>query len=161
MYSAVFRLFTVDQSGDWVALHSKGQGSQVDTITYGTLFDIRRARPHPRVVLTMKKSNTSQPQPVSMAPASILGSWISYYQTISGKQVDDLCKSFYCSHLSPPSKDGTVVGGPDRPIVVRAAPKKAEEGTPAEGTATNLAASVAQTQSSLYNRLTAAMNERG
>jgi hypothetical protein len=36
-----------------------------------------------------------QPQPVSLGPASLLGSWFSYKQTLSGNQIDELCRPYF------------------------------------------------------------------
>ncbi|KAH6917033.1 lethal giant larvae like, C-terminal-domain-containing protein [Coprinopsis sp. MPI-PUGE-AT-0042] len=138
------RSFTIDQSGDWVAFYAKKPDGPIDAITHGTFFDVRRARSLPHINLSLKKCSVAQPQPVSMAPASLIGSWINYYQTMSGRQLDDL------------------FGGPDRPIIVKA--PKVEERAATDGgpsAAANLASSTAQVQSTLFNKLTAAMNERG
>ncbi|KAF8971727.1 hypothetical protein BDZ97DRAFT_1784780 [Flammula alnicola] len=86
--------------------------------------------------------DSSQPQPVSLGPASLLGSWFSFKQTLT-------------------------VGGPNRPIPekIKAERDKSagEEGVAgaAGATAAGFAAGAAAVQANIYNRLTSVMSERG
>ncbi|KAG2022890.1 hypothetical protein CC2G_000608 [Coprinopsis cinerea AmutBmut pab1-1] len=139
-------VLTVDRSGDFVAFSDSNQGGVVDQLVYGTFFDTRRTRFHPEINFAMKSSSVSQPQPVSIGPASLLGTWLHFNQTYSGRQIDDL------------------LGGPNRPVIVKQAVTGASGPSVAEtasSAATSIAASAAAAQATIYSKLTAAMNERG
>ncbi|KDR85736.1 hypothetical protein GALMADRAFT_218826 [Galerina marginata CBS 339.88] len=141
---------SIDDSGDYIAwkVSSKTRSSGViESATYGTFFDVRRAYTLPDIDFAISRGPIPpQPQPVSLGPASVLGSWFSFNQTKSGAQIDDL------------------LGGPNRPI-----PEKVDLGeasgegvtASASGAAAGLVAGAAAVQANLYNRLTSAMNERG
>ncbi|KAF8167354.1 WD40 containing snare-dependent exocytosis protein [Crassisporium funariophilum] len=142
---------TIDKSGDFIAwtLHSRAE--VIFSATYGTFFDIRRVYTPPDIDFTStRKPVPAQPQPVSMGPASYLGSWFSFNQTSTGDQIDEL------------------LGGPNRPIPEKVQSERgatSEEGAgmagTAAGAAASLAAGAAAVQANLYNKLTSAMNERG
>ena len=102
---------------------------------------------------------------MSLGPTSFLGSWFSFNQTTkTGEQIDELCvfRSVFCILLLLISFQK--VGGPDRPVLEKT-PQRGDGGTSEEGvagtTASSLAASAAAVQSSIYDRLSSAMNERG
>ena len=100
------RPLTIDESGDYLAWSISPSKTQVDKrrsstllidgATYGTFFNFRRAYPLPDIDLASTRGSVpSQPQPISLGPASFLsglGSWLPLSQTISGKGVDDLRK---------------------------------------------------------------------
>ncbi|KAF9041832.1 hypothetical protein BDZ89DRAFT_1060198 [Hymenopellis radicata] len=137
---------SVDKSGDFVGWNFHPRSGMVQSAVYGTVFNMRRALPMPDFDLTATKGSVpAQPQPVSMAPASLLGTWFAFgNQSVSGAQIDEL------------------FGGPNRPIPQ---PKPEVTGNSSfsgvsQGAA-SLAASASATQSSLYNRLTSALNDRG
>jgi len=137
---------TIDASGDFLAWAADPVSKLINSATYGTFFNIRRANTLPDVDFSTNRGTIpTQPQPLSLGPASFLGSWFSFNQTKTGEQIDEL------------------LGGPDRPVLERRPERgAAEEG--AAGTAStvsSLAASAAAVQSSIYNSLSSAMNERG
>lgn len=83
---------SVDKSGDFIALALHARSGMVQSAIYGTLFDMRRVLPIPDIDLTAGKSSVpAQPQPVSMGPASFLGSWFTISKSLSGSQIDELC----------------------------------------------------------------------
>jgi len=139
----------IDESGDFIAWTPHPQsGGVIQTATYGTCFDVRRSYGPPDFDFTTTRGPVPpQPQPVSLGPASLLGSWFSFNRTLSGDQVDEL------------------LGGPDRPI-----PEKPELGSSsteegltgtAAGAAAGFVAGASAMQTNLYNRLSSAVNERG
>jgi hypothetical protein len=102
---------------------------------------------------------------VSLGPVSFLGSWFSFNQTKTGDQIDELRMLilFLLFAFAKISK----VGGPDRPVLEKI-PERGASGTSEDGvsgttanTASSVAASAAAVQSSIYDRLSSAMNERG
>jgi len=147
---ASFQPLTIDASGDFIAWTADPVSKLINSATYGTFFDIRRANTLPDIdFATSRGTIPPQPLPVSLGPASILGSWFSFNQTKSGEQIDEL------------------LGGPDRPVIEKR-PERGTGGTPEEGAvgttasaASTLAASAAAVQSSIYNKLSSAMSERG
>ena len=63
--------------------------------TYATLFDFRRAYTLPDVDFASTAPTVPpQPQPVATGPASLLGSWFRFGQSMTGEQLDDLRASF-------------------------------------------------------------------
>ncbi|KAK0246422.1 WD40 containing snare-dependent exocytosis protein [Armillaria nabsnona] len=142
----MFSTITVDETGDFIGWKCHSRSSFMRRAVYGTLFDMRRSIPLPDIDLTSTKAPVpAQPQPVSMGPTSFLGSWLTFgNQSITGEQADEL------------------LGGPNRPIPQ---PKtEPSAGASYEGIsqgASALAASASATQSSLYERLTSALNDRG
>ncbi|KAK0466348.1 WD40 containing snare-dependent exocytosis protein [Desarmillaria tabescens] len=141
-----FSTITVDETGDFIGWQCHSRSSLMRRAVYGTLFDMRRSIPLPDIDLTSTKVPVpAQPQPVSMGPTSFLGSWLTYgNQSITGDQADEL------------------LGGPNRPIPQ---PKtEPSAGVSYEGIsqgASAIAASATATQSSLYERLSSALNDRG
>ncbi|KAF9567769.1 WD40 containing snare-dependent exocytosis protein [Agrocybe pediades] len=142
---------SIDETGDFIAWSVSPKHSAygvVDSATYGTFFDIRRAYTLPDIDFTAGKGAIPpQPQPVSLGPPSVLSAWFSFNQTKTGDQIDEL------------------LGGPDRPIAMA---EKATAGAGGPGvadgiasTAAGFAASAAAVQASIYNKLSSAMNERG
>ena len=60
--------------------------------TYGTLFNFSRTEDSPLVDLTVNKGRIpSQPQPVPIGPSSFR-SWFQSNRTMSGQQIDELCR---------------------------------------------------------------------
>ncbi|TFK19983.1 hypothetical protein FA15DRAFT_673956 [Coprinopsis marcescibilis] len=139
---------SIDESGDFITFISSKQGNRPDKIAYGTLFDIRRVRGPPEIDLLTKTNALPQPQPISMGPASLFGTWLNFSQTLSGVQVDEL------------------LGGANRPLV----PKPGRTvnvssndslASSASNTATGIASSAAAVQASIYGKLSSALSERG
>ena len=180
----------IDESGDFIAWtpHPRS-GGIIQAATYGTFFDVRRSFGPPDFDFTSTRGFLSpQPQPVSLGPASLLGSWFSFNQTMSGDQVDELCRSFpgflFRAHMLAETLSFvspqfftlittlppilfyfilSAVGGPNRPIPEKPQLSGTEEGlaSTAAGAAAGIAASASAMQSNLYNRLASAVNERG
>ncbi|KAF9469810.1 lethal giant larvae like, C-terminal-domain-containing protein [Collybia nuda] len=135
---------SVDETGDYITWTQHPTSGTVHQATYCTLFDIRRAY-NPSLIELTKPAAPAQPQPVSVGPTSLLGSWFTFNQTLTGEQVD------------------TLLGGPDRPIP-ESEPRVRGGYTTANELAagvSGVAAATAATQGNLYNRLTSALNERG
>lgn len=160
------RPLTTDVSGDFIAWAVDPSSKLINSATYGTFFDIRRANTLSDIDFAASRGTIpAQPQPVPLGPASFLGSWFSFNQTKSGEQIDELCVFLFCFCISLTCFQK--VGGPDRPVLEKK-PERDADGTFAEGVvgatasaASNLAAGAAAVQSSLYNTLSSAMSERG
>ncbi|KIY73582.1 hypothetical protein CYLTODRAFT_365694 [Cylindrobasidium torrendii FP15055 ss-10] len=145
--------FAMDKSGDFIGWDHHPKSGMVAHAVYGTLFNQRRVLPTPDIDLAVNKSSIpAQPQPASMGPASFFGSWLGGLgsQSITGAQVDE------------------ILGGPDRPIPEPSVPAQrpgmqgnAVSFEGAQKGAASLLASAQQTHSTLYSRLTSALNERG
>ncbi|KAF7307215.1 WD40 containing SNARE-dependent exocytosis protein [Mycena indigotica] len=128
-----------DHTGDWVSYTANKNTGKVEVMTYGTLFNFRRAYLPPNLeFLSTKPTIPPQPQPVSLGPTSLFSSWFKSGQSMTGDQLDIL------------------LGGPDRPIPQKPAPPKAQAND-----AASVAKSAAGVQDSLYSRLQSAMGERG
>jgi hypothetical protein len=82
---------SVDESGDYIAWSQHPTSGTIHQATYCTLFDIRRAY-DPHDIELIKPTIPSQPQPVSIGPASLLGTWFAFNQSLTGDQVDALRK---------------------------------------------------------------------
>ncbi|KAG6842463.1 hypothetical protein C0991_007593 [Blastosporella zonata] len=140
--------FSLDESGDFMAWNFHPASRTMNQVTYGTLFNIRRAYEQPDMDLASTKPVVpAAPQPVTAGPASMLqfGSWLPFNQSMSGAQLDVL------------------LGGPDRPV-----PQPEQQqtrsfygGADLSTSASQVAAAAAATQASIYNRLTSALGERG
>ncbi|KAF5352734.1 hypothetical protein D9756_005911 [Leucocoprinus leucothites] len=147
-----FRHISIDEGGDFISLNVQGSTGVVQSSTYGTLFNFRRADELPLVDLTSNKGKIpSQPQPVSIGPSSFR-SWFQFNQTMTGQQIDEL------RNLR------LLVGGSDRPApVIRARDVLSQRNLEDSSgdRAAPLTASTTTAQSSIYSRLTTAMNERG
>ncbi|KAJ6520108.1 WD40 containing snare-dependent exocytosis protein [Mycena sanguinolenta] len=128
-----------DETGDWTAYTENNASGMIDHVSYGTVFDFRRAFTPPSITLP-KPTVPSQPQPVSLGPTSLLSSWFRFGQSMTGEQLD------------------TLLGGPDRPIPVK---ETKPQTAPTPQDASSLAQKAAGAQSSLYSRLQSAMGERG
>ena len=90
--SSTNRPLTIDASGDFIAWSTDPVSKLVNSATYGTFFNFRRANTLPDVDFSTSRGRIpSQPQPVSLGPTSFLGSWFSFNQTKTGDQIDDLC----------------------------------------------------------------------
>ncbi|KAG1757244.1 lethal giant larvae like, C-terminal-domain-containing protein [Suillus lakei] len=89
---------SVDETGDFIGSRSHESGV-LEQIVFGTLFNTRRVYDHPIVDLTsFHREIPPYPQPVSIGPPSLLGSWFRYGKSImTGEQLDAL------------------LAGPDRP----------------------------------------------
>ncbi|KAI0033991.1 lethal giant larvae like, C-terminal-domain-containing protein [Vararia minispora EC-137] len=145
---------SIDTTGDVLTL----VGNPATAAVLDTFFSIRRGYHTPQILLTERRDGATAlvpplPTPVSMGPAgwfagagslfgALTGAGIS---TMTGQQVDAL------------------LAGPNRPIPEKPAPRTEREkykewtSDPAKATAS----AAAQTRSSLYNRLHAALAERG
>ncbi|KAJ2931894.1 hypothetical protein H1R20_g5200, partial [Candolleomyces eurysporus] len=140
---------SIDHSGDFLAFSPGPSGGTINQVIYGTFFDIRRAYSPPEVDFAMKPCKIPQPQPISMGPPSLVGTWLSFGQSTSGDQLDNL------------------LGGPDRAELVAQRSREAAERSPsgaaggASTTAASLAATAASAQASIYNKLSSALGERG
>ena len=82
----------MDESGDFMAwIPRSPSGTTIDQAVYGTLFDICRVTGLPDIdFLCTKPSVPAQPQPVSMGPSSLLGSWFPFSQSMAGDQLNTL-----------------------------------------------------------------------
>ncbi|KAF9074911.1 WD40 containing snare-dependent exocytosis protein [Rhodocollybia butyracea] len=132
-----------DEVGDFFAWTRDPETGLIRQVTYGTLFNSRRVDMLPAIdFLSTKPVIPIQPQPVSLGPTSMISSWFRFGQSMTGTQID------------------TLLGGPDRPVPVQQA-----RPTPATGgsgrDASHIVKQAAATQSSLYDRLTSALEERG
>lgn len=159
------RSISIDENGDFIGLDVQTSSGLVQSATYGTFFNFRRAVGLPLLDLVSNKGRMPvQPQPVPIGPSSFR-SWFQSSQTLSGQQIDELC--------TPQKSKGTptnclvLVSGPERPAPVKRArdvmaqkEKTAPGGTYANSTAA-VTASAATAHSDLYNRLTTALSERG
>ncbi|KAM6498680.1 WD40 containing snare-dependent exocytosis protein [Amanita muscaria] len=134
---------SVDSSGDFVVFSPHPMSGQIHEALYGTLFDFRRVYSQPDVELIPSPPKIpSQPQPVSLGPASLLSAWFRYSLSMTGEQLDAL------------------VGGPDRPVP-RQESRSTEQIQNGGSQAAELASKAAAVQGELYGRLTSALSERG
>lgn len=147
---------SVDETGDYVEWTRHPCGL-IHATRYGTVFDVRRSGPYdvPQVDFTAgRKPVPPQPQPVSVGPASFIGSWLGYLksQTLTGDQVD------------------TLLGGPDRPVPtpkpqrpnVAASDSGSSRPQPDRANSVSeMANSASRGVSDLYSRLNNALAERG
>ncbi|KIK70617.1 hypothetical protein GYMLUDRAFT_32661 [Collybiopsis luxurians FD-317 M1] len=135
---------TCDEGGDFFAWTRDPETGLIRQVTHGTLLNFRRVESLPAFdFLSSKAVVPAQPQPVSAGPASILGSWFKFGSSaMTGAQVDSL------------------LGGPDRPIPIQQPQPKAADRDSAKSPS-QITKEAAATQSSLYDRLNAALEERG
>ncbi|KAK7465475.1 Lethal(2) giant larvae sro7 [Stygiomarasmius scandens] len=133
---------TADDTGDFIAWGKHPRSGIIQRAIYGTLFDFHRVNTLPAIDLSNTKPMVpAQPQPVSVGPASLLGSWFTFGGGITGEQIDSL------------------LGGPDRPQLP---PQQKSMRPPEDRTqSSHLNSEAAAAQSSLYSRLTSALEERG
>lgn len=161
---------------EWVP---HGPSGIVSSAHYGTLFNNRRSGPYQTPTIDFipesdPRTIPPQPQPVSVGPTSLLGSWLGYFnnQSMTGDQIDELRKS----HTIYDSRSmrsllttfhGTIVAGPDRPIPrTKTGSKDSKETGDKTGYSAgidprSLAANASSSASNLYNRLGNALSERG
>ncbi|KAF8274032.1 lethal giant larvae like, C-terminal-domain-containing protein [Lactarius quietus] len=128
--------------------------SPIKCLRLDSLFNIRRGHHVPLVSLTERKDGTQRsappaPAPVSLGPAdwrSWLGGLVGS-KAVTGDQIDAL------------------LAGPDRPVPEKPEPRVAQGGyaewKAGSSKAGEVAASTAQTKGVLYERLHAAVSERG
>lgn len=154
------RSISIDENGDFISLKSDPSSGSVRSAIYGTLFNFRRIDELPLLdLVTTKNPVPTQPQPVPMGPSSYL-SWFNSKQSMSGLQVDEL-RRYLCTRVEITVLMNLLVGGPDRPQPVKRTrdivPKKEE--TASEPS--SIISTATATQSTIYNRLTSALEERG
>jgi hypothetical protein len=82
---------SVDETGDFIALKCHESGV-LEQIVFGTLFMTRRVYDNPVVdLIRFRREIPPYPQPVSVGPPSLLGSWFRYGKPImTGEQLDAL-----------------------------------------------------------------------
>lgn len=165
-----FRPLSVDETGDYIEWKRHACGL-IYAEKYGTVFNVRRSAPYevPQVDFTYgRRPVPPQPQPVSVGPASLIGSWLGYLasQSLTGDQIDALRKWF----LEPQHAAliGRLVGGPDRPIPTPKPQRpqvsdttSGNSGTSQPGSVADVANSASRGVSDLYSRLNNALQERG
>ncbi|THV07456.1 WD40 containing snare-dependent exocytosis protein [Dendrothele bispora CBS 962.96] len=136
---------SVDDTGDFIAWGKHPGSGIVQRASYGTLFDFHRVNTLPAVdLMSIKPVIPAQPQLVSIGPASLLGSWFKFGASTTGEQIDAL------------------LGGPDRPkISSPKTPASVPQTNEERAKASQMNAEAAAAQSSLYSRLTSALEERG
>jgi len=87
------RLRTLDDTGDLIEWIRHPASGIVTKATYASLFNIRRAYISPAIDLESTKPTVPrQPQPVSVIPTSMLGSWFKFDFSLTGDQLDALRK---------------------------------------------------------------------
>lgn len=91
------RSITMDDTGDYIEWVRHGASGLVSAAHYGTLFRNRRSGPYQAPTIDFVPESDPrvippQPQPVSVGPASLLGSWLGYFnnQSMTGDQIDEL-----------------------------------------------------------------------
>lgn len=180
---------SADITGDFLTftpLDPSNDNSPVIAMHINTLFNIRRAYHVPLVSLTegyaAGKPIPPQPQPVGLGPAGLFSglAWLvgQAEAAMTGDQVDALRTSplsfyphFYSTFIFFLTQPCFTVAGPNRVIPERPPPRVASGskynewqagGAGAGGSrASNAAASAGRAQGDLYNRLHAAVSERG
>jgi syntaxin-binding protein 5 len=79
----------MDESGDFMVWIPHSLSGTIERAIYCTLFDIRRVSVLPSIdFLCTKPDIPAQPQPVSIGPPSLLGSWLPFSQSMTGDQLD-------------------------------------------------------------------------
>ncbi|TFL03659.1 lethal giant larvae like, C-terminal-domain-containing protein [Pterulicium gracile] len=132
---------SIDRTGDFISWTHDGRYGVVEHTIYGTLFGLRRPTALPDIDLqSTRPAIPPQPQPLGAGALEVLGSWFGFSKTLSGEQVDAL------------------LAGPNRPLPK---PETPAATAPGQNTAANLAKQANATGSNLYNRLNAALGERG
>lgn len=86
----------MDETGDFISWTvGDKQSGIIGKGIYGTLFDSRRAMALSEVELMPDPPKVPPyPTPVSMGPASIVGSWWTWSQAMSGDALDTLRELF-------------------------------------------------------------------
>ncbi|KIY50420.1 hypothetical protein FISHEDRAFT_39094 [Fistulina hepatica ATCC 64428] len=142
------RATIADETGDYMSWLHNPPLETIHKSAYATLFAGRRINTLADIdFLATRPTVPAQPQPVSVGPPSLLGSWLPFNQGMSGDQLD------------------AILAGPDRPPR-REKPKKlaASSGANTDNdgiTAASVVAAAQEAPSSLYDRLTGALEERG
>ncbi|KAG1864661.1 lethal giant larvae like, C-terminal-domain-containing protein [Suillus subalutaceus] len=133
---------SVDETGDFIASRRHESGV-LEQIVFGTLFQTRRVYDHPIVDLTSSRHEIPPyPQPVSVGPPSLLGTWFRYGKPImTGEQLDSL------------------LAGPDRPIPPPDPVETLQDTTNSYGP--GVMKTMENARSGVYNRLNDALAERG
>lgn len=93
LYSSAInnRPLAIDACGDFIVWATDPVTKLINSATYGTFFNFRRANTLPDVDFSTSLGKIpSQPQPVSLGPTSFLGSWFSFNQTKTGEQINEL-----------------------------------------------------------------------
>lgn len=91
LFTFCYRPISVDETGDFFAWTRNPENGLIRQATYGTLFNFRRVETTPAIdLLSTKPVVPAQPQPVSLGPTSILGSWFNFGQSMTGAQIDAL-----------------------------------------------------------------------
>lgn len=133
---------SVDETGDFIASRRHESGI-LEQIVFGTLFKTRRVYDHPIVDLTsFHHEIPPYPQPVSVGPPSLLGTWFRYGKPImTGEQLDAL------------------LAGPDRPIPLPDPVEILQDTTASYGP--GVMKTMENARSGVYTRLNDALAERG
>lgn len=136
------KIVSVDETGDFIASRRHESGV-LEQIIFGTLFKTRRVYDHPIVNLTsFHREIPPYPQPVSIGPSSLLGSWFRFGKPImTGEQLDAL------------------LAGPDRPIIPPDSVQTSQDTTTGHGL--DVTQTIENARSGVYNRLNDALAERG
>lgn len=154
----------MDSTGDFIEPISRTSSSDVHKIMFSTLFNVRRAYSYADVDLTTSiNALPPQPQPVSVGPTSVLSSWLPFQRSMTGEDLDVLCKLLLIHHTSSLTSDTqNIVAGPERPIPSpNPSSKDANAISPADNRAAAALRAAQSTGSDLYSRLAAAVSERG
>lgn len=133
---------SVDETGDFIALRRHESGV-LEQIVFGTLFITRRVYDNPIVdLIRFHREIPPYPQPVSVGPPSLLGSWFRYGNPImTGEQLDAL------------------LAGPDRPIPPPDPVQTSEDTTTDDGP--GVMKTIENARNGVYSRLNDALAERG
>ncbi|KAG2156546.1 lethal giant larvae like, C-terminal-domain-containing protein [Suillus bovinus] len=135
-------VISVDETGDFIASRCH-ESDVLEQIIFGTLFNTHRVYDHPIVDLTsLHREIPPYPQPVSVGPPSLLGSWFRYGKPIMiGEQLDAL------------------LAGPDRPIPSSDPVQTSQDATAGYGS--GVMKTMENARDGVYNRLNDALTERG
>ncbi|KAG2155490.1 lethal giant larvae like, C-terminal-domain-containing protein [Suillus clintonianus] len=133
---------SVDETGDFIGTRYHESGV-LEQIVFGTLFKTRRVYDCPIVDLTsFHREIPPHPQPVSVGPPSLLGSWFRYGKPImTGEQLDAL------------------LAGPDRPILPPDPVQTLQDTTAGDGP--GVMKTMENARNDVYSHLNDALAERG
>ncbi|KAF8846111.1 hypothetical protein BDN67DRAFT_16617 [Paxillus ammoniavirescens] len=139
---------SVDDTGDFVYCDEITGFGVAAKLTLATLHKGRRV--YDDLLIDLMRLATAvppQPQPISIGPASLLGSLFNPLKSLTGEQLD------------------TILAGPNRPIPKQQATPHSGDAagtkTPNCGPGASKSDNVEKTPSDLYSKLTAAVAERG
>jgi len=127
--------------------------------TYGTLFNFSRTKDSPLVDLAVNKGRIpSHPQPVPIGPSSFR-SWFQSNRTMSGQQIDELCRYrlWSCRSITHTHRS---VGGPHRPEPVMRTRDMLPQKDFEDSMASPSTSFTAVVQPNLYSQLVTTMDER-